>query len=77
MHQFKISIEEKDSLFKITVALINDQEKQLHKRIAALLIKIFVEVECEQFARRLDTVMPVLIFELDAKNYKQVHFSLL
>ena len=56
------------------MALFKDNEKQLHKRIAALLVKIFVEVEMEQFERRLDTTLEVLILELDVKKFKEALF---
>ena len=56
------------------MALFKDNEKQLHKRIAALLVKIFVEVEMEKFERRLDTILEVLILELDVKKFKEALF---
>ena len=56
----------------MTIHLFNDNEKQLHKRIAALLVKIFVEVELDQFGRRLGTVLPILVSELDVKQFKEV-----
>jgi hypothetical protein len=57
----------------MTIHLFNDNEKQLHKRIAALLVKIFVEVEMEQFERRLSKVLPILVTELDSIKFKEVH----
>lgn len=56
----------------MTIHLFNDNEKQLHKRIAALLVKIFVEVELDQFGRRLGIVLPILVSELDVKQFKEV-----
>ena len=68
----KIDIEHQDALFQITASLFKDNEKPLHKRIAALLTKIFVEVEKQQFERRLDTVLEILSSEIDSKNYESV-----
>ncbi len=67
----KISIEKRDSLFEIVTFLFNDHEKPLHKRIAALLTKIFIEVETNQFERRLDKFLTILLKEIDAVNFNQ------
>lgn len=65
----KISIEQKDSLFKLTVALYDDNERALHKRIATLLVKIFIESEKEQFIRRLDdSFLNTILNEIDSNN---------
>lgn len=54
------------------MSLFKDNEKPLHKRIAALLIKIFVEVETQQFERRLDSVLEILMQELDTESLNKV-----
>lgn len=56
----------------IATALLKDDKKPLHKRIAALLMKIFVEVEGTQFERRLDSVLEMIINEINFENYTQV-----
>jgi len=58
----------------MTIHLFSDNDKQLHKRIAALLVKIFVEVEMDQFERRLSKVLPILVAELDVNKFKEVFF---
>jgi hypothetical protein len=55
------------------MALFKDQENPLHKRIAALLVKAFVEVETSQFERRFAQIIPVLADELDTNHFKQVN----
>ena len=57
------------------MALFKDQENPLHKRIAALLVKAFVEVETSQFERRFAQIIPVLADELDSNHFKQVKLS--
>lgn len=57
----------------ITLALFKDNNKPLHKRIAALLVKIFVEIECYQFERRLDQFLDFLYNEINFDNFSQVN----
>ena len=59
-------------MFFITLALFKDENKPLHKRIAALLIKIFVELEGNQFERRLGNVLDLIYSEIDFNNFTQV-----
>ena len=70
-----MTIEKRDDLFHITLAWFQDEERQLHKRIGALLVKLFVEVEKEAFDRRLSSTMPILRKELDSKNFEEVKDS--
>jgi U3 small nucleolar RNA-associated protein 20 len=65
----KVSLEKRDELFQITEALLKDSEKPLYKRIAALLVKIYVEVEQERFERRLDSILSILIEELNYDSF--------
>lgn len=65
----KISIEQKDSLYEMTKAWFDDDDKPLHKRIAALLIKIFVDVEKTQFERRLNDLIPLFEKQLNHENF--------
>jgi U3 small nucleolar RNA-associated protein 20 len=68
----KVSVEQRDALFGILTALFEENDKALYKRIAALVVKIFVEVENSQFERRLDTILNILSKELDIKNFEKV-----
>ena len=70
----KISNEQKDSLFNLTLVLLVDEEKALHKRITILLIKVFVEVETEIFEKRLEKVFDLLIDEIDFEKFNLVKF---
>jgi hypothetical protein len=63
-------------MFLITIALFKDEAKPLHKRIAALLMKIFVEVEGNQFERRLDSVLDLICWEINFDNLTQVFFCI-
>ena len=65
-------MEQRDALFGIITALFEENDKALYKRIAALVVKIFVEVENSQFERRLDTILNILSTELDIKNFEKV-----
>jgi len=65
-------MEQRDALFAIITALFEENDKALYKRIAALVVKIFVEVESSQFERRNDTILSILSKELDVKNFKLV-----
>jgi U3 small nucleolar RNA-associated protein 20 len=60
----KISIEQKDALFELNLQWLKDNDRPLHKRIATLLIKLFIEVEGQQFSRRLSAVLPLIVNEL-------------
>lgn len=68
----KISNEQKDTLFNLTLVLLIDEEKALHKRIAILLIKVFVEVESEMFEKRLEKVFDLLINEINFEKFNMV-----
>ena len=54
------------------MALFKDESKPLHKRIAALLVKIFVEIEGNQFERRLDEVLKIISLEINFEQFNQV-----
>ena len=71
-----MSQEHKDDLFFITMSLFKDEAKPLHKRIAALLMKIFVEVEGNQFERRLDNVLDLICSEINFNNFIEVFISI-
>lgn len=68
----KISEEKKDHLFNITISLFKNDQKPLHKRIAALLVKLFVESEQERFEKRLEGVLKILENELNSEQVYQV-----
>ena len=70
----QISIEQRDELFIISLALFKDENKPLHKRIAALLVKIFVEIEGNQFERRLEEVLKIISLEINFDHFNQVNF---
>lgn len=65
----KIDIEERDNLFTITKTWFEDEEKLLHNRLGTLLIKLFVDVEKQQFERRLKFIIPLLKKQLDKNNF--------
>lgn len=68
-----MDLEHRDALFEIARSLFVDHEKPLHKRIAALLVKLFVEIEKQQFDRRLVNVLEMLRNELDSQKYNSVN----
>ncbi len=70
----QISIEQRDELFIISLALFKDENKPLHKRIAALLVKIFVEIEGNQFERRLEEVLKIISLEINFDHFNKVNF---
>ena len=42
--------------------------------IAALLVKIFVEIEGNQFERRLEEVLKIISLEINFDHFNQVNF---
>ena len=58
------------------MSLFKDEAKPLHKRIAALLMKICVEVEGNQFERRLDNVLDLICSEINFNNFIEVFISI-
>lgn len=74
-HSIKIDVEHRDALFEITRSLFCDHEKPLHKRIAALLTKLFIEIEKQQFDRHLVNVLDILKAELDSQSYNAVKIT--
>jgi hypothetical protein len=52
--------------------LFKDSDKPLHKRIAALLVKIFIEVEGQQFERRLGQIFEILLIEIEPETTSKV-----
>jgi hypothetical protein len=69
-----VSIEQRDNLFAIAKTWFEDEDKILHNRLGALLIKLFVDIEKQQFERRLNDIIPIMIKQLDKKNFDQVKF---
>lgn len=59
-------------MFTITKTWFEDEDKSLHKRMAALLIKLFVDIEKQQFERRLPDVIPALLKNLDKDSVEEV-----
>jgi len=51
---------------------LRDEEKCLHKRIAVLLVKVFVEVESEKFVKRMDSVFGLILNEINYEKYTKV-----
>ncbi len=68
----KVGAEQRDSLFNLSLALLRDEEKCLHKRIAVLLVKVFVEVESEKFVKRMDSVFGLILNEINYEKYTKV-----
>ena len=68
----KVGAEQRDSLFNLSLALLKDEDKCLHKRIAVLLVKVFVEVEGEKFVRRMDSVFSLILNEVNYEKYTNV-----
>jgi hypothetical protein len=60
----KIGADERHTLFKLTLALLGDGDKPLHKRVACLLLKVFVEVEGGRFETRLASLLAPLTAEI-------------
>jgi hypothetical protein len=71
----KISPDEADTIFTITRTWFHDDDKALHKRIGALIVKIFVDIEKDKFERRLADFIPLLIKHLDKENFDEVRFK--
>ena len=67
-------MEQRDNLFSLTKAWFEDNEKVLHKRLGALLLKLFVDVEKQDFERRLNEIIPILISQLNKENFDEVKF---
>jgi hypothetical protein len=44
----------------------------MHKRIAALLVKIFIEVEGPQFERHLDLTLEIFLVEIEPEKTNRV-----
>lgn len=65
----KIDTEARNALFNLTLALLKNDDKALHKRIACLLIKVFVDVEGTRFEPRLPAVLNLLITELNYDTF--------
>ena len=69
----KINLEQRDALFAITKVWFEDEERSLHKRIASQLTRQFVEIEKQQFERRLPELVPILLHNLNKKSVEEVN----
>ena len=60
----KLSVEKRDTLFELTMAMFGDESQPLHKRIASLLVKLYADVEGAAFERRVSATLATLRTEL-------------
>ncbi|XP_077450300.1 small subunit processome component 20 homolog [Stigmatopora argus] len=67
----KLDVNEKNSLFSV-VSLWLTEEKVSLRRLGAQLCGFFVEVEEENFMRRLENILPLLEKELNPNNYEDI-----
>lgn len=67
-----MSIEQRNNLFSLTKAWFDDDDKVLHKRLGALLVKLFVDIEKQEFERRLHDMLPSLAKQLNKSYFDQV-----
>ncbi|XP_061662596.1 small subunit processome component 20 homolog [Syngnathoides biaculeatus] len=67
----KLDANEQNSLFSLVSTWLNEDKVSL-RRLGAQLCGLFVEVEEENFAKRLDNLLPLLEKELNPDNYKDI-----
>ncbi|XP_077399499.1 small subunit processome component 20 homolog [Vanacampus margaritifer] len=67
----KLSVNEQNSLFSLVSGWLNEEKVSL-RRLGAQLCGLFVEVEEENFAKRLDNLLPLLAKELNPDNYEDM-----
>ncbi len=68
----KVGAEQRNSLFNLSLQLLGD-DKCLHKRIAVLLVKVFVEVEGEKFVARVKSVFDMVLEEINYEKIRNVN----
>ncbi|XP_051911593.1 small subunit processome component 20 homolog [Hippocampus zosterae] len=67
----KVDVNQQNSLFSLVSTWLNEEKVSL-KRLGAQLSGLFVEVEEENFAKRLDGLLPLLAKELNPDNYEDI-----
>ncbi|XP_077356066.1 small subunit processome component 20 homolog [Festucalex cinctus] len=67
----KLNVNEQNSLFSLVSSWLNEDKVSL-RRLGAQLCGLFAEVEEENFAKRLENLLPVLSKELDPDNYEDI-----
>ncbi|KAM9772369.1 small subunit processome component 20 homolog [Syngnathus typhle] len=67
----KLNANERNTLFSLVRSWL-DEEKVSLKRLGAQLCGLFVEVEEDEFAKRLDNLLPLLAKELDPDKYDDI-----
>ncbi|XP_061617524.1 LOW QUALITY PROTEIN: small subunit processome component 20 homolog [Phyllopteryx taeniolatus] len=67
----KLDVNEQNSLFSLVSSWLNEEKVSL-RRLGAQLCGLFVEVEEENFAKRLDKLLPLLEKELNPDNYEDI-----
>uniref|UniRef100_A0A3Q2XQB0 UTP20 small subunit processome component n=1 Tax=Hippocampus comes TaxID=109280 RepID=A0A3Q2XQB0_HIPCM len=67
----KVDVNQQNSLFSLVSGWLNEEKVSL-RRLGAQLCGLFVEVEEENFAKRLDGLLPLLAKELNPDNYEDM-----
>ncbi|XP_074482513.1 small subunit processome component 20 homolog isoform X2 [Sebastes fasciatus] len=67
----KLDLNRQNSLFALVTTWLNSEKASL-KRLGAQMCGLFVEVEEEKFARRLDDLLPLLEKEINPDKYEDI-----
>nr|XP_061809338.1 small subunit processome component 20 homolog [Nerophis lumbriciformis] len=67
----KLDTDEQNSLFSLVSSWLTEEKVSL-RRLGAQLCGLFVEVEEENFGKRLDDLLPLLEKELNPDNYEDI-----
>uniref|UniRef100_A0A3Q2YK22 UTP20 small subunit processome component n=1 Tax=Hippocampus comes TaxID=109280 RepID=A0A3Q2YK22_HIPCM len=68
----KVDVNQQNSLFSLVSGWLNEEKARDLRRLGAQLCGLFVEVEEENFAKRLDGLLPLLAKELNPDNYEDM-----
>ncbi|KAJ8381936.1 hypothetical protein SKAU_G00027140 [Synaphobranchus kaupii] len=67
----KLSLDHQNTMFSLVNTWLSS-EKVSHRRLGAQVCGLFVEVQGEEFACRLDTLLPLIEEEMHPSNYEDI-----